>query len=173
MVISNGEAFNTAPGHFVGAVPRVVSPMSRGSVTLRSNNPLDAPLIDLGIFSSKFDLLAIKEGVATARRFFAGPAWKGYVLQPAGAFANATTDQALEDFIAKTAITAAHAVGTSSMSAKDAKFGVVDPDLKLKGATGIRIVDASVMPFVPAAHTQASTYAISERAADLIKADWQ
>ncbi|KDR81074.1 hypothetical protein GALMADRAFT_222642 [Galerina marginata CBS 339.88] len=173
LVISNGGAFSSALGNFVGAVPRVVSPRSRGSVSLRSNNPLDAPLIDLGILSSKFDLFVLKEGVATARRFFAGPAWKGYVLQPSGAFSNATTDQALEDFIAETAITAAHAVGTSSMSAKDAKFGVVDPDLKLKGAKGLRIVDASIMPFVPAAHTQASVYAIAERAADLIKADWQ
>lgn len=114
-------------------------------MSLRSKNPLDAPLIDLGILSANFDLLALKEAVATARRFFAGPAWKGYVLQPAGAFANATTDQSLEDFIAETAIGAAHAVGTSSMSAKNAKFGVVDPDLKLKGAEGLRIVDASVM----------------------------
>ncbi|KDR81170.1 hypothetical protein GALMADRAFT_91825 [Galerina marginata CBS 339.88] len=173
LVISNGGGFSVNPGNFVGAGLAVVTPVSRGSVSLKSNNPLDAPVIDLGLLTSDFDVLALKEGVATAKRFFAGPAWKGYVLQPAGAFANVTTDQSLEDFISINAFTAAHPVGTASMSAKDAKFGVVDPDLKLKGAQGLRIVDASVMPFVPCAHTQAAVYAIAERAADLIKADWQ
>ncbi|PBK65506.1 hypothetical protein ARMSODRAFT_869047, partial [Armillaria solidipes] len=55
------------------------------------------------------------------------------------------------------------------MSARDADWGVVDPDLKLKKAAGVRVVDASVLPYVPAGHTQAAVYAIAERAASLIK----
>ncbi|TFK37486.1 glucose-methanol-choline oxidoreductase [Crucibulum laeve] len=59
------------------------------------------------------------------------------------------------------------------MSARDANYGVVDPDLLVKGVEGLRIVDASILPIVPAAHTQAATYAIAERAADLIKETWR
>ncbi|PBK63865.1 hypothetical protein ARMSODRAFT_962604 [Armillaria solidipes] len=57
------------------------------------------------------------------------------------------------------------------MSPADASWGVVNPDLKLKGAKGVRIVDASVLPLVPSGHTQVPVYIIAERAADLIKAD--
>ncbi|KAJ7362644.1 hypothetical protein DFH08DRAFT_683711, partial [Mycena albidolilacea] len=50
--------------------------------------------------------------------------------------------------------------------------GVVDPDLLIKGAQVLRIIDASVFPRIPSAHTQAATYAVAERAADLIKQMW-
>ncbi|KAJ7347023.1 hypothetical protein DFH08DRAFT_961415 [Mycena albidolilacea] len=56
------------------------------------------------------------------------------------------------------------------MSATEADHGVVDPDLTVKGLGGLRIVDGSVLPYVPVAHTQAAVYIFAERAADLIKA---
>ncbi|KAJ7881442.1 aryl-alcohol oxidase [Mycena leptocephala] len=62
-----------------------------------------------------------------------------------------------------------HPVGTAGMSPKGATWGVVDPDLSVKGLTGLRIVDLSVVPFIPAAHTQAAAYIIGERASDLIR----
>lgn len=64
-----------------------------------------------------------------------------------------------------------HALGTAAMSPKNANYGVVDPDLRVKGAAGLRIVDASVLPKAPSAHTQAPVYIIAERASELIKAD--
>ncbi|KAJ3731443.1 glucose-methanol-choline oxidoreductase, partial [Lentinula guzmanii] len=66
----------------------------------------------------------------------------------------------------------AHPVGTVAMSAKDADNGVVDPDSILKGVDGLRVVDASVFPFITSAHTQATTYVIAERGAALIKSAW-
>ena len=159
---------------------------------MKSNNPLDPPLIDPKFLTSEFDIFALKESVKTAVRFFSAPAWKGYILEPAGAFANVSVsdDQSLEEFVINNAGSAFHPVGTASMSPRNAQFGVVDPDLKVKGAQGLRVIDASVMvrlrfklviqfdtsgpqPFVPAAHTQAATYVIAERGADLIKEDWQ
>ncbi|KAJ7258306.1 hypothetical protein C8J57DRAFT_1516204 [Mycena rebaudengoi] len=58
------------------------------------------------------------------------------------------------------------------MSARGARYGVVDPDLKVKGAVGLSGIDASVVPIVPAAHTQAVAYAFAERGADLLKQRW-
>ncbi|KAF9002563.1 hypothetical protein BDQ17DRAFT_1357086 [Cyathus striatus] len=118
------------------------------------------------------DLLIMKEAIASAVRFFAGPTWKDIILGPQGAFSNVTDDLSLVQFIRENSDTALHAVGTAAMSPKGAQFGVVDPDLLVKGATGIRIVDASIMPVVICGHTQAPTYAIAERAAELIKQTW-
>ncbi|KAK0229821.1 GMC oxidoreductase-domain-containing protein, partial [Armillaria nabsnona] len=89
--------------------------------------------------------------------------WDGYTL---GVSANNTNND-LQNGVASFF----HPVGTASMLSANASWGVVNPDLKLKAAKGVRIVDASVLPFVPIGHSQASVYAIAERAADLIKAD--
>jgi choline dehydrogenase len=58
------------------------------------------------------------------------------------------------------------------MAPNGAPYGVVDPDLRVKGLIGLRIVDLSVVPYIPAGHTQAGTYIIAERGADLIKEAW-
>ncbi|KAF9536329.1 hypothetical protein CPC08DRAFT_652173, partial [Agrocybe pediades] len=94
----------------------------------------------------------------------------GYI---ATSVTNATTDAELEAFVRSTTSTLFHPVGTAAMSAKDAGYGVVDPDLRVKGVDGLRIVDASVLPFLPAAHTQAAVYVFAERASDLIKVFWK
>ncbi|KAF9484384.1 pyranose dehydrogenase [Pholiota conissans] len=150
----------------------VVSPASRGSVKLQTNNPFDAPLIDPAYFESEFDLFVAREAIKGFRRFLSAPAWQDVFVGPAGALANATTDALLNEFIINSTTSGAHPVGTAAMSRKGASWGVVDPDLLLKKASGLRVVDASIMPFVPCAHTQAAVYIIAERAADIIKAAW-
>ncbi|KAF9002564.1 aryl-alcohol oxidase-like protein [Cyathus striatus] len=155
----------------IGLGLAVVTPASRGSVSLNSNDPFDAPLIDPAFLTDEVDIFIMKEGIASAQRFFEGPAWKDIIIQPQ--FADALeSDEALEHFIRFGANITAHPVGTAAMSPKGAQFGVVDPDLLLKGATGLRVVDASIMPFITCGHPQAPTYAIAERAADLIKKKW-
>jgi len=86
----------------------------------------------------------MREAVKSARRFVTAPAWNGYTT---GRFtaANATTDDEIDAFIRSTALSAFHAVGTASMSPKGAPWGVVDPDLRVKGVVGLRIVDNSVV----------------------------
>jgi len=121
--------------------------------------------------------------------YFASPAWDGYIVAPSGDFgtAFAAGDAALDEWIRNTAGPFAHAVGTAAMSSRSSSSGVVNPDLLVKGARGLRIVDASIMvsdclvgqqkafakivfqPIVTSAHTQAPTYIIAERAADMIK----
>ncbi|KAJ7614845.1 aryl-alcohol oxidase [Roridomyces roridus] len=162
-------------GNFVSIQAAVVSPGSRGSVTLNTTSPtpFTHPLIDLGLLSNEFDFLAMRIALRKAVKFFSAPAWKDFIIRPIDNLAEAlTSDDALEKYIRGTVVCALHSVGTAAMSPKNATWGVVDPDLSLKGASGVRIVDASVMPFIPSGHTQAPTYAIAERAADLVKQKW-
>ncbi|KAG6908850.1 hypothetical protein DXG01_003016 [Tephrocybe rancida] len=172
LVISNGAGLRPMQGHFISIGTTVVSPTARGSVSLNSTDPFEQPLIDPAYLATEFDIFAMREAVRSAQKFFTAPVWKDYILSPVGGLENATSDQLLDDYIRKGIFTSAHPVGTAAMSAKNANFGVVDPDLRAKGISGLRIVDASVMPFVPCAHTQAPVYIIAERASDLIKEAW-
>ncbi|KAF8582565.1 GMC oxidoreductase [Ramaria rubella] len=172
LINSAGMSKSPPVGHFMSVEVGVVSPLARGSVKLASNNPFTPPLIDPALFGTQYDMFVTRAAIRSAQRFLTAPAWKGYVLQPFGALANATTDDELDDYIRQNGGTTLHMVGSAAMSARDAKYGVVDPDLLVKGVTGLRIIDASVMPFIPSAHTQAATYIIAERGADLIKAAW-
>jgi hypothetical protein len=117
--------------------------------------------------------------------------WKDYILAPTVNMENFTTDE-LDQFIRNSAATINHPVGTAGMSARDALYGVVDPDLLVKGTRGLSVIDASVLvrligsaffllrvlmnilfqPIVPSAHTQAATYVVAERGSDLVKARW-
>ncbi|KAK7015574.1 hypothetical protein VNI00_019068 [Paramarasmius palmivorus] len=156
--------------HFISAGTIVVSPASRGAVSLRSSNPLDHPRIQLNLLASEFDMVAMRHAVRSVQRFMSSPVWDGFLIRPAF---SANTDEELDRYIRSSAAGAVHPVGTAAMSARGSGWGVVDPDLLVKGIAGVRIVDASVLPFVPAAHTQAPVYMLAERAADLIKNTWQ
>ncbi|KAL0577830.1 hypothetical protein V5O48_004158 [Marasmius crinis-equi] len=171
VLFANGLNGSPPPeGNFMTITTAVVSPASRGSVRLRSSNPFDAPLIDPNFYGSEFDLAVMKEAIFSARRFAAAKAWEGYIIKP---LFNATTEEEVEAMIRNTTTTVFHPVGTNAMSAKDAAYGVVDPDLRVKGVSGLRIIDASVFPFIPAAHTQVPVYIVAERGSDLVKRAWK
>lgn len=85
------------------------------------------------------------ESVKAAKRFAAANAWKDFVIGPYGDLATATTDAQIEAYVRSNSATIFHATGTASMSPKGAKWGVVDPDLKVKGVEGIRVVDVSIL----------------------------
>ncbi|KAF8071934.1 pyranose dehydrogenase [Lyophyllum atratum] len=172
LVVGNGGGLRPMQGHFISVGVIVVTPVSRGTVSLRSSNPMDPPLINPAFLTSGFDIFAMREAIKSAIRFLSAPVWKDYVIGPAGDLANATTDQLLEDYARRNVFTSAHPVGTAAMSVEGAGYGVVNPDLRVKGVSGLRIVDASVMPFVTSGHTQAPVYIIAERAADMIKRTW-
>ncbi|KAK0499299.1 aryl-alcohol oxidase [Armillaria luteobubalina] len=139
----NGMNRNPPPavGNFFVIAPAVLCPLSRGSVIINSTNPLDAPVINPNYLMHAQDLAIMNYAVQSAMQFVTTPAWKGYVL----GIATNTAD----DDIRNGASNLNHPVGTASMSPVGADWGVVDPDLRMKGAGG---------PFVPSAHIQAAVY---------------
>ncbi|KAJ7343818.1 alcohol oxidase [Mycena albidolilacea] len=161
-------------GHYFSIDVALVTPTSRGSVTLASSDPFVNPVIDIGLLITEFDVFAIREGLKAGFRFITAPVWSDYILGVAdGLPVSNSSDDAFDAYIRNVTTASAHLVSTASMSPYGASWGVVDPDLRVKGTRGLRVIDASVLPFIPVAHTQAPTYAIAERGADLVKAAWQ
>ncbi|VDB94053.1 unnamed protein product [Peniophora sp. CBMAI 1063] len=155
-------------GTYVSMVLNVASPASRGSVTLASSDPLEFPLIDPGYFTDDYDVNAMVAALHLAEDFYATSPWAGMDLKRYGPWTNATTDAELADMARARVTTFWHPCCTARMGKPDDPTAVVDAQLLVKGADGLRIVDASVFPFIPAAHLQAPVYAIAERAADII-----
>ncbi|KAJ3797787.1 alcohol oxidase [Lentinula aff. detonsa] len=166
-LFQNGLSQFTPSGNYLNIPAGNVSPKSSGSVTINSTNPFSSPLINPNLLSSPVDIHILRHAILTSREFINSPAWSQYILQD---LTNASSVSELDEFIRANAVSFFHPVSTASMSPYGVtEWGVVDPDLRVKGAKGLRIVDASVVPSLPAAHTSAAVYAIAEHAADIIK----
>jgi len=133
------------------------------------------PLVDPQFMSTDFDISTARESVKAAQRFVTSPPWRNYTIGPFGdAFSEAIGDDAaIEEYVRGVGQSAFHPVGTVAIAPANQTNGIngaVNPDLTVKLADGLRIVDASVFPFIPSCHTQGSVYLLAERASDLIKA---
>ncbi|KAF8884466.1 aryl-alcohol oxidase-like protein [Infundibulicybe gibba] len=159
-------------GAYFSIINVVVSPTSSGTVTLASSDPFAHPIIDPKLLSTDFDIETMVEAIKASKRFVAAQAWKGYITGPYVDSANTTTDAAIIDYARTWATTIKHPFSTARLSNQTGK-GVVDGQLLLKKASGVRIVDASVFPFIPGGHPQAPVYIVAERAADVIKSAWK
>ncbi|RXW12904.1 hypothetical protein EST38_g12951 [Candolleomyces aberdarensis] len=155
-------------GSYLSLTVALISPTSRGTIKLASKDPFQAPLIDPNFLATDFDRYTMRESVRAIKRFAAANAWSDYIVEPVGNLA-AQTDEGIDAYVRSVSSTILHPVGTASMSPRNAAWGVVDPELRLKGVEGVRIVDASVWPFAPNAHTQAPVYLVAERAASIIR----
>jgi choline dehydrogenase len=141
-------------------------PESRGRIRLASADPRAAPRIEPRHLATPTDRRSLRDGVRLLRRLFAQPAfqpWRGRELAPGPEVAD---DEAIDGWIRRTANTVYHPVGTCRMGVDDR--AVVGPDLRVRGIDGLRVADASVMPTIPSANTQAPVVMIAEKAADLI-----
>lgn len=141
-------------------------PESRGYISIKSADPLAAPIIQPNYLAAEEDRRAMREGVRLAREIFAQAAfdpYRGPELMPG---AHVQKDEQIDAFIRKTAETIYHPVGSAKMG-KD-QDAVVDAQLKVHGIEGLRVVDASVMPALVSGNTNAPTIMIAEKAADMI-----
>ncbi|OJT05516.1 Pyranose dehydrogenase 3, partial [Trametes pubescens] len=169
--VSSSGAPAPATGFFMTFFAALVTPTSRGSVTLASSDPFAAPIVNPNFLTTPFDIAAMRHAVRSIVRFASAPAWSGFLTGPAADFAAVDTDgdDSVDAWARAQASTIWHPVGTARMGKCGDEGAVVNPDLTVQGARGLRIVDASVLPLIPAAHPQAAIYVFAERVADLIK----
>ena len=144
-------------------------PRSRGRISLASASAADKARIEARYLSDPegFDLKMMLECAKLARELFAQKAFDAYRGAPIFPPRNEYSDAELIEFIREKAETIYHPVGTCRMGSDAAS--VVDPQLRVRGVDGLRVVDASVMPTLPSGNTNAPTIMIAERAADLIR----
>ncbi|TCM52230.1 choline dehydrogenase-like flavoprotein [Rhizobium sp. PP-F2F-G48] len=143
----------------------VLRPASRGTVTLANADPTSPLLIDPRYLSDAGDLQTLIEGVRIAEHILRQPAFEQHRGRPFRAL-DPQDDAAIEASIRNHADTIYHPVGTCRMGSDPAS--VVDPELRVRGVSGLRIADASIMPTLVSGNTQAPSAMIGERAADLI-----
>ena len=155
-------------GHGYSCHVCLLRPKSRGSVTLASSDPLDAPLIDPNFLAERDDVDRLIRGFKLMRKILGQPALAGYRGRELAASAEARTDAQIEQFIRGHADTIYHPVGSCRMG--PGALDVVDAQLRVHGVQGLRVVDASIMPSIVGGNTNAPVIAIAEKAADLIKA---
>ncbi|KVX65940.1 GMC family oxidoreductase [Burkholderia stagnalis] len=153
-------------GHGMSCHVCLLRPRSRGAVTLQSADPLAAPRIDPAFFDDPRDLDDMVAGFKLTRRLMQAPALAGWITRDLFT-ANVTTDDEIRDVLRQRTDTVYHPVGTCRMG-RDA-LAVVDPQLRVRGLQGLRIVDASVMPTLIGGNTNAPTIMIAEKAVDLMR----
>lgn len=153
-------------GHGFGISPVLLHPKSRGRLTIRSPDALEAPLVDTGLLSHPDDLPQLVRAVRLCRRILTAAPFARYHGIEAAPGELVQSDEEIARFIRATAYTVHHPVGTCRMG-NDAG-AVVDPSLKVRGLEGLRVADASVMPSIIGGNTNAPVIMIAEKAADLI-----
>jgi choline dehydrogenase len=134
---------------------------------MRSADPLASPIIQPRYLSNPIDQQIAVAGMKFARKLCETDALKPYRDSETLPGPDVQTDTELLDYIRANGSTVYHAVGSCRMGIDDE--AVVDPDLRVRGLGGLRVVDASVMPTITSTNTNATTIMIAEKAADIIR----
>jgi choline dehydrogenase-like flavoprotein len=161
------HGFQEYDGHALTFGPVLVSTKSRGNVRLRSTDPADKPRILTNTLAEPEDLASLVAGLKISREIAATEPLKSIVGKELLPGDGVVSDQDLEDDVRNRVELLYHPVGTCRMGSGD--DAVVDPELRVKGIDGLRVVDASVFPMIPGGNTEAPTIMVAERAADLIR----
>lgn len=169
-----GMTTNPIDGNYLSLGSMLLHPLSRGSSHIVSSDANVEPTIDPRYLSHPLDLevyarhLMFIEVLAKTEPLASLLKPNGRRAQPGPNGAKIDTVDKAKEYIRATALSNNHPVGTCAMLPRD-QGGVVDAELNVYGVKGLRIVDSSIMPFIPMANTQTTVYAVAEKAADLIK----
>jgi choline dehydrogenase len=164
----NEHGFVTYDKHAFSIGSVLVSPRSRGEIKLRSADAAAKPAIFGNYLTDDADVAAMVYSVKLGRELAATEPLAGITGTELLPGARITDDEALAEDIRNRVELLYHPVGTCRMGTGD--DAVVDPELRVRGVENLRVVDASVMPTITRGNTNAPTYMIAEKAADLIKA---
>jgi len=145
-----------------------VRPKSRGHMSLASSDPDVKPLVETNYLTAKQDFATIREGIRLGRQLAQQPAFKHVLGPEVFPGTHVQSDEELDAYISDSVHTANAIVGTCRMGPANDPKAVVDPDMRVKGITGLRICDASIIPKLPGGQAGACTVMIAERAAEII-----
>jgi choline dehydrogenase len=154
------SAFGLSPVH--------LRPDGRGTVRLKSADPMAAPEIRFNFLKSASDWSAMLEGIRICREIGRQPALRPFVVEEIEPGPAATEEKQLREYVRATGVSNLHPVGTCRMGR--APGDVVDPELKVHGLAGLRVADASIMPSIVAGNTNAPSIMIGEKCADMVRA---
>lgn len=158
--------------------PMILRPKSRGRISLRTANPFEHPIIDTNYFGHPDDIKVGVHGIRKALELLKQPSLRRLDARlqdtpiPGCTQFKPYSDEYFECFIRHITLTIYHYSGTCKMGPRSDPDAVVDDRLRVYGVKGLRVVDASIMPEIPAGHTNGPTMMIAEKAADMIKSDW-
>jgi len=158
--------------------PMIMRPKSKGRLWLENANPFHHPMIDPNYFSNEADLDVAVAGVRILQQMLKTDAMKRLNATifdtplPGCAIHKFDSDAYWKCSARHISFTIYHLSGTCKMGPEGDPTAVVDPRLRVHGIRGLRVIDASIMPEVPAAHINAPTIMIGEKGADMIKEDW-
>lgn len=146
----------------------LTQPEARGEITLNSANPATAPVIRQNFLGTEHDWKVLREGFEIARSLADTPDMRPFIKAEIVPGPACNDKDAIDAYIRKSLITVHHPAGTCRMGAETDERSVVGPDLKVHGLTGVRVVDASVMPDLPNGNINAAVLMIAEMASDMI-----
>ncbi len=162
-----GKGLHPFPGVIVSVCQ--LRPESRGHIRITSDQVHDKPAIVSNYLEAELDRHVLLEAMKLARRIVARPPFADMVVREFAPGPEKQSDEELMTFACETGTTIFHPCGTCKMGTDP--MAVVDPRLRVHGLSGLRVVDASVMPTMTSGNTNAPTIMIAEKAADMIKAD--
>ncbi|KDQ20011.1 hypothetical protein BOTBODRAFT_62375 [Botryobasidium botryosum FD-172 SS1] len=166
--LSPARSPSEAGKKYLSFLGRMNHPFSRGTIHITSKSPADQPALDPHVFEQSEDLDMILEMLKYIRKLTKADPLKGIVVKEISPGAEYVSDNQLREFIRGYSASVWHTAGSCSMLPKE-KGGVVDTQLRVYGTKNLRVVDLSILPLHIMAPTQATVYAIAEKAADIIK----
>jgi choline dehydrogenase-like flavoprotein len=169
LVIGPEAKFEFEPQHGMVFFGYQLRPESQGRVMIRSADAMEQPEIRTNYLSAEIDRRTLVDTVRYVRKLFDQPALQDYVAEETSPGRDVRTDDEILDFVKRTGKAVFHAAGTCKMG-KDGP-AVLDSRCRVRGVSGLRVVDASVMPTLVSGNTNAAAMAIGWRASDLILED--
>ena len=169
IVYLDRDVTDQKPTHGVTLTSCLLRPKARGSVKLRSWDPLALPLVDSNFFGDPEDMRLTIASMRFARRLLATRPAASLIKHEMLPGADAQSDEDLQAFCKKLVKTNYHPVGTARMGPDGDPMAVLDKQLRVRGVDGLRVIDCAAMPFIPSGNTNAPALAMGDRAVALIR----